>query len=716
MNGNILLSVLVFISSFLLFQLELIVAKIFLPNFGGSYMVWGACVVFFQAILLLGYFLVWKVFVKLGIKMVQMFYLSILILSLIAFPLTKIDLLFEAFKSSNLVFNVFLKLTITIGIVFLALSMTSVLCQYWASGIKNNKANVYNLFAISNVGSFAGLISYPFFIEPNLGLIEQQNIWALVFYGFIILYIISLLVLNIPKIKRPAIAVQATEGTPFKLIVKWLLFSAGGVVSFLAINNIMTTQIAPMPLIWMMPLAIYLLSFVIAFSGKFKSLVISKHLGIIISVALVYYFLSIVNSFTLIVDAIFYLSLLLVLTVFFHSKLFESKPEPLKLGEFYSYLGLGSLMGSLIVTWVFPIITNNYFEYFFALILVSLSMFESMTIEKRIANYFWPILIVMTFFAVPKWFHSTIILVGLVLAVVLVFVFLKLKNNHFHLLMVVVMIGFCSSWIETSWENKNYVLKHRNFYGISKVYDTPTARFLENGGTIHGGQILQDKTGKIPLVYYHPASPSAEIIKNFNGLKNMAIVGLGSGALATYCSEDQELDFYELDSYNETIARKYFPFIKNAKGSVQIIFGDARQRMQKLEKKYDLIIVDAFNGDTVPTHLLTAEAIKMYEDLLTENGVLLMHLTNRYVNLKQVFVNTVNMKSRTCYYKLDDKSGSKAFRSEWMGLIKKGSTGFDFEKYGWAVVSDNRSHPAKAWTDSYNYLLPYIEIKNLFKR
>ena len=716
MNRTLLLSFVIFISSYLLFQLELIVAKIFLPNFGGSYMIWGACMVFFQTILLLGYFSVWIIYRKFGIRVLQIIYFIVLIASVFSFPFKKIELIFEQLNTGNLALDVFLELAKTIGIVFFALSMTSVLCQYWMHGIKKDeKVNVYGLFAISNAGSFVALISYPFFFEKYTNLFLQQQLWSVIFYVFLGLYVFTFMLLKVPKakIKPSKNTIQKTSG---KLVFQWLLYSAGGVVLFLAITNILTQTIVPMPLLWVLPLAIYLLSYIIVFSGKFRSAFILRIVIYTIPVALTYYFLSTINSFSKTFDILFYTVLLTIMSLFFQIKLFEKKPENNNLGIFYIYMGLGGLIGGLIVIWLLPLVSINHFEYFLALIIVTLSLFKKIQVDKKAIKYLATIFIVFGFFLIPKIFSSALIWGALLLIFAMLYMCSKPYYKSFQIVLVVILISFLSPLIEASWENKNYILKHRNHYGVSKIYDTKTARFLVNGGIIHGGQILKDKTGKIPLVYYHPNSPSAEIIKKFDGLKKMAIVGLGSGALASYCSDNQELDFYELDPYTKKMAYKYFSFIKNSKGKIEVILGDARKEMQKSNKKYDLIIIDAFSGDAVPTHLITKEALQLYEDLLTKNGILLMHLTNRYVNLKQVFVNTVNMEQNDCFYKLDTKSGSKLFRSEWIAVINKKSSpfSFDFNKNEWSHININKSHPNKAWTDNYNYILDYVEYENLF--
>lgn len=706
------LSLLVFLSSFLMFQLELMIGKLFLPNFGGSYVVWGACIVFFQTALLVGYSSVYFVYHRFGIRTIQIVFLSGILLSFLAYPFHKVDLLFEAVQAS-LVASVFMELLTTIGMAFLILSMTSVLCQYWVQQLPaKNSRNVYQIFSVSNLGSFLGLLAYPILMEPYLGLQMQQEVWAIVYYLFAALFIYLLFKLRPEKTKTESSG-ATKQLSPTSEVIHWLVCSAGGVVAFLAITNMVTTEIAPMPLLWVAPLALYLFSFVLAFSGRIRAQRMSGMAIFILPMALIYYFRGVINAFPVIVDLLFYLGLLLYLLLFFHSKLYDHRPPPESLGKFYMLVSMGSLAGSILVTWGIPIFATNHLEYFVALALLAASLLKNGNFKLRLKELAAPVFVVIILLLMPRILAGFSIFIAVVLILLLMFLFKKWQERYGSVLLVIAMVGVFSPGIESSWENKNYRSKHRNYYGISKVYETKVSRFLDHNGTIHGGQILADEDGRIPLTYYHPNSPVAQVLKNQQNLKKVAIVGLGTGAMATFCGGGTTVDFYELDKDMGILAEKYFSFLGKSKATINFIWGDARKMLESSHKVYDLIIVDAFNGDAVPTHLLTREAMKLYSSRLSGQGVLLMHLTNRFIDLKQVLVNTMNMDKTDCYYRLDDQAGNKAFFSEWMSVVPKSFSGMDFKSMGWTKVSPVRIRPGQAWTDNHNFLLPYIDLKNL---
>lgn len=711
-SGHWPLSLLVFLSSFLMFQLELMIGKLFLPNFGGSYVVWGACIVFFQTVLLVGYSGVYFVYRRFGIRVLQIVFLTGLVLSFLAYPLYKVDLLFEAVQAS-LVVSVFMELVTTIGLAFLVLSMTSVLCQYWAQQLPDkDEVNVYHIFAVSNLGSFLALLAYPFLMEPYMGLQIQQDVWAIVYYLFAALFIYLLFKLKPEKTKTERSgAIKLLM--PTSEIINWLVCSAGGVVSFLAITNLVTTEIAPMPLLWVAPLALYLLSFVLAFSGRIRVKSLSGMVVFILPVAVIYYFLGTINAFPVLIDLLFYLGLLWYLLLHFHTKLYSHRPPTESLGKFYILMAVGSLLGSVLVTWAIPVFATNHLEYFLALVLMVATLTNFTEVKLSLAKFMVPIFVVFVLFLLPHIVAGFSIIIGAVLTLLLMILFYKWRENYGSVLWVIGMVGVFSPGIESSWENKNYKSKHRNYYGISKVYETKVSRFLDHNGTIHGGQILADEEGRVPLTYYHPGSPVAQVLKNQQNIKSVAIVGLGTGAMATFCGEGTTVDFYELDKDMGVLAEKYFSFIGKSKATINFIWGDARKMLESTNKKYDLIIVDAFNGDAVPTHLLTREALKLYGSRLTGQGVLLMHLTNRFIDLKQVLVNTINMDKTDCYYRLDNQAGNEMFFSEWMSVVPKAFSGMNFKSIGWAKVSPERARPGQAWTDDHNFLLSYIELKNL---
>lgn len=260
-----ILSLITFLAAFLLFQIEMIVSKILLPNFGGSYLVWGSCVVFFQAVLFLGYFFSYVILSKIRIRKYSLLYFCLSLLPLLCFPGKAFPQINAVNLSIPLVLNVFLHLIWTIGPVFFVLSTTSVILQAWlADSELEEKSNPYTLYALSNLGSFAALISYPFLFEVFFDLNQQLLLWRIMYFLLLGLIIWAVLAIKINR-ESKIIKILSLEGISRQDCLKWFLFSAAGVIMFLAVTNIITYEIAPIPLLWILPLCVYLISFVLNF-------------------------------------------------------------------------------------------------------------------------------------------------------------------------------------------------------------------------------------------------------------------------------------------------------------------------------------------------------------------------------------------------------------------------------------------------------------------
>jgi hypothetical protein len=713
-----LIKAITFISAFLLFQIEFIIGKIFLPNFGGSYLVWGACVVFFQAALLAGYLYAHYAVSLIGIPRYRFFHCIFVCTPLLFFPGKPLSMHGFSFDLP-LVIGIFLNLMLTIGPAFFVLSTMSIIWQAWlAQSTLPESKNPYALFAVSNLGSFLALLSYPFVVEFYCDLNWQQNIWRLSYLLMVILQFFAWKLVGIEKkeVRRHKDKTDIDRS----VIYKWLLYGAAGVIVFLAATNILTAEIAPIPVLWMMPLAIYLFSFVLNFKKRpWCPNWVTKGFYFIIAFSILFYFVSILRILPIIISLTLLLIFTFLLCMICQNRLYALKPvDTRSLTFFYLMISLGGLAGGLAATWIIPLISSVHLEYFLALLCLGLAYQISEWKKFHILKSSFLILCLLALL----FFGPKIILkikwAGLVVMILLFgTIYYNLRNQRIGLTLSIVAIILSINYTDPIWANEHYILSHRNYYGITRIFERNGVRFLSHDSTVHGAEYLNQKEKIIPLTYYHPQSPCAQLLGYDKSLKNIAVIGLGTGALATYLNPDQHIDFFELDPDILGIAKKYFTYLARATARVNYIIGDARISLENMEKQnYQMIIVDAFNGHSIPVHLITKEAILSYRNQLDPNGVIIFHVTNRYMDIKRPLIKTVFDSGAYATYKDDVDIYTGSFGSEWVAATwdkyqyKKLISGFN-----WRPVEKEYVASIRAWTDFYSTIIPFIKLENLVK-
>lgn len=706
-----------FLSAFLLFQIELIIGKIFLPNFGGSYLVWGGCVVFFQAVLLLGYSYAHVVLSRFPLERYRFSHAVIMFIPFVFFPGHLLALKFPIAGLPMMV-EVFLKLAITIGAVFFILSTMSIFWQaYLSSSDLPRKDNPYTLFAVSNLGSFLALLTYPFYMETQFDLYVQQNIWRV---GYILLVILNIWAIVLVKIKPSAkTAAEKTEPISWHTIFAWLLYSAGSVMLFLAVTNILTSEIAPMPLLWVIPLAIYLLSFVLNFKQRplCPQFMTRDFPGIAAFGCVLYFVVNglVISKFWQAAMLLFYL---FSVCMFCQNRVYHSRPHSRRLTFYYFIISLGGFFGGIFVSWIVPLISARPMEYFFATFCICLAfVIEHKAVKMKISfKQGAYILGVLILFFSSAWVSFRWKIFGvIIIAAGLIFLFQRLKKNPVGLLIAVLIPIILVDPLESQWVQRKYIYKDRNYYGIQKVFEHGGVRYLLHGTTIHGAQFQDPKMSFIPLMYYNPQSPAAKILIEEKNLRQVAMIGLGTGALTMYLKGPQTIDLFELDPKIYEIAQKYFTFLSRSPAQINTFFGDARLSLEnRSDRLYDLIIVDAFSGDSVPIHLLTVQALKTYKDHLAEGGTIVFHVTNRYLDLPQALLKSAHAAGASVVYKHDLDYISKVFRSDWAALTWDPAT---LQKlvgeHGWKPLFESKNKKLKPLSDEYSSLLPYLKIDQL---
>ncbi len=710
----ILLNLITFLSAFLMFQIELIIAKLFLPNYGGSYLVWGSCVVFFQAVLLLGYVFAHTILQRWGIKNYTKVHLGLLFIPFLFFPGHAIHVQSAAGSQLPLVLDVFLRLLITIGPVFFVLSTASLVTQSWlsASGLPQRQ-NPYALYAISNLGSFAALLTYPFFFEQALTNTQQLNVWRLLYVVLVVANVIMFQMVKPMQQENAKGEAEAKNSIPWPQTLRWLLLSAAGVMMFLAVTNMVTYEVAPVPLLWVVPLGIYLLAFVLNFKSKpWCPLWISKYIGAVLGMSVGLFFIIQKHFFPVPVTIMALGMVLFMLCMYTQQELIATKPNRGGLTLFYVMISLGGFLGGIVTTWIIPLVSTSTVEYLTGLLLIACTLKDQ---SQKIQPWVVVAMLVALLLALMVW--PKMVLAYHTLAVVLLFFVLSVCMGYLALRAKWIFIAFMAMLVlaapllESVWKNHTSIAKKRNYYGIYDVYDTPSGiRTIIHGTTLHGVQFVLPQRRSIPLGYYSPTSAVGEVlIKNIFEARHVGVVGLGAGTLALYASPVRSMDIYELDPDVYAMAKQYFWYLSLAPGDVRVMLGDARLSLLKNEDaRYDLFIVDAFGGDSVPIHLVNKDVVELYRRHLTEQGGLLFHITNRYLSLNGVIAHIA--KSLGGYAAIKDvPDGGANMRSIWAVLT------WDQGRYvrlvtqeGWTPIEAGQYPHMRLWSDDYSNILPII--------
>ncbi len=679
----LLLHAITFLAAFLLFQIELIVAKMLLPVYGGSYFVWGACLVFFQAFLLLGYLFVHLVTQKLGIRVYRKVQLAITFLPFLFFPghFLKLD---GADMTSFLAGDVFWRLLVTIGPVFFVLSTTGVALQMWlsASSLKE-KANPYALYATSNSGSLSALLTYPFFFEIVFDLFWQQQIWR---FGYLALAVFNVVLFS----KVPVEDACASESAPVQPIpgmhkVLWFILSAASVMLFMAVTNIITYSIAPMPLLWVIPLSIYLLAFILSFKAKpwCPAWISDNIFFFLVGGSLLFFLLKKKNFAAVELELFLFCVTLFVVCLYCQNQLVRHKPACDRgLTFFYLMISLGGFAGGVVTSWVMPLLSKSVIEYLLALTLIVFGAW--MVADERSAD------------------ESP-----------------GLTDRLRTVSLAVVPLLLCFFWVpELIGHNPPLVLfKKRNYYGVYEVREFNQIRTLAHGTTMHGAQIRIPGLELEPTSFFSRTSALGEILgsKSFN-FRDIGVIGLGVGAMANYTKPGQTMDIYELDPEMYKIARDYFTYLEHAQGKIDVLYGDARRSLgRRPEKKYDLFIVDAFGGDSIPFHLLTKEAIEEYRQHLNPGGILLCHISNRFVRLEPVMVGVAGVSGAQIGYRMT--SGRPyGIPSAWAIFTWDQAQFRDLvANQHWTPIAYQMKERHRVWTDGYSNILPVLDLEKIKK-
>ncbi|GAB4267171.1 MAG: fused MFS/spermidine synthase [Candidatus Rifleibacteriota bacterium] len=661
----------IFIGSFLLFLVQPMIGKMLLPSLGGAPAVWTTCMLFFQLTLLAGYFYAKKSIKHLGCEKQSVIHLLLMILGLVELP---VHINFSGVEKAfyNPISWLILKLLASIGFVFFIIAANAPLLQRWYSQTGQEKSHdPYFLYSASNAGSLLGLISFPFFFEPQFKLSTLGNIWSVIYV--IQVFLVFFCALSFwgekqkaetgeEKLKREFYASSVSLKSAFK----WAFWGFIPCSAMLAVTTHLATDIISGPLLWVFPLAIYLLSFILVFSVKdrYRRIDWDSYFFPMGTLIIIMYFFSFTDPAWYVVCLQF--TFLFLLCMSFHARLANDRPVVEHLNEYYFWMSVGGVLGGIFNGIVAPAFFKAQLEYMITIIIAVLAVCftprnqneKSVSILKEAAIIFAAFVILYGFaFLKELRTESYLNVFGFFGAFCLVWV-IHFFFKHPKTAGLMLMVG-CYSSISFLMTNQGVLFRDRSFFGILKVervqndgdpYD-PDLNLgsvqdifycLAHGNTLHGVERKVEVRPLFPLTYYSREGPVGDIFKLGNikrWAKKVGIVGLGCGTIAYYGRPWQQFDFFEINPAVIKIAtdKRLFTYLDRCAAKTKIIAGDARIMLERLpDSYYDLLIMDAYTSDSVPTHLLTMEAFRIYMKKLKPDGMLVLHLSNRYFKLDYV--------------------------------------------------------------------------------
>ncbi|HEY4140799.1 MAG TPA: fused MFS/spermidine synthase [Pseudolabrys sp.] len=664
-------TVAVFLSALLLFAVQPMFTRMVLPQLGGSPSVWSIAMVFFQTMLLAGYaYAHWLAKIERRIVPVIV-HVALLIAAGLTLPLAIAKGWGEP-PASGTEFWLLGLFAVSIGLPFFALAANNPLLQAWfvRTGHSDGK-DPYFLYAASNVGSFLALLSYPILIEPIFTVQMQSRLWSV---GFALLTLLivgcGFLLLRAPVHAQAAHEAPTTPKPSWRLVGRWVFVSAVPSGLLVAVTAHISTDIGAAPLMWVMPLSLYLLTWVLVFARKPvlpQSFVLLLQPAAIAGVIV----LLLTHSFALLVlNLLAHLLTFFIITMACHGELARTRPHPAHLTAFYVALSFGGMLGGLFAGLVAPYTFNWIAEYPILVFLAVLCRPPTpeawapverfvptfiFAIGRQINRWFWPVAVLVALALIlPAFFGFQIVYAdtGKLRTVVFTLAGLSIlfmRDPPKSALIVAVALSLIRLY--PTDEGRTDTL--RSFFGVNLIYETQDHNFrvIKHGSTLHGAERLLTDEGKPPegkpqpLTYYHAKSAMKQTIDSVRWRKGgpirVAIIGLGAGSLVCWIEPNENWKVFEIDPTVIMAARdpKRFTFVSSCKPDIPIVLGDARLTLAKEpDGLYDLIIVDAYSSDAIPIHLATQEAMTIYKAKLAPHGVVTMHISNRHLELESVVV------------------------------------------------------------------------------
>jgi hypothetical protein len=738
----------IFVSAVLLFSVQPLFTKMVTPVLGGTPAVWSIALVFFQAVLLAGYGYAHIIKTYFTHKMGVAFHLALMAIVLALFLPIRFDPSWGIPPQDGQALWLLIVFGASVGLPFFANAANGPLLQAWFARSSHPQAHdPYFLYGASNLGSMISLIAYPFVVEPSLTL-KEQSVWWMYGFGALAL-LIGVSVMLLSKAFR---AEQSTTLSsllpshvplPSQVTVRdgliWMLLAFIPSGLLVAVTAHISTDVAAVPLLWVFPLALFLLTFVFAFRNgneRFhKSLLMLRPLALVGLIAAMVFW----NGMPWEASIAIHLSFFFIVTMICHRELYNARPQADQLTAFYFYMSLGGVLGGIFSSLIAPVIFNSIVEYTLLILAAMLidpglaqrlrETSSTVLIRGVLAFAFTCLLVAGIMHVLPK--MSLTSQLGLQLGVIVTLIALafivSLKEVRLG-----VIAGSVAAFLPMLGLSDVVIERTRSFFGVHMVRQTEDGRghYLSHGTTIHGAEHYRDEKGQVltsrpvPMSYYYPGGPYQQALDSIRDVKGgkykrVALIGLGAGAMSCFAREGEVWDFYEIDPVVVGIALnpKYFRSVSECAPHSEIILGDGRLTLQKSDHKYDMIILDAFSSDAVPTHLLTAEAMKSYEAKLNTGGGIIFNISNRHLSLSAVIAASAKTSGMVAYQKMDeniDGTGDfyKTLKTRALiAIVTKDpeNLGALSRTNGWNKI--NVPENFRTWTDDYSNLIDAIKRK-----
>ncbi len=672
----VVVAIAVFLGAFLLFLVQPLIGRIIVPWFGGGAPVWTASLVFFQAALLAGYGYAAFVTRRLSPRAQAGLHLALLAASLITIPLSP-DPSWKPTGTAMPAPRILALLATTIGPTYVLLAAGGPLLQAWLA----RRGQVpWRLFALSNLASLAALVAYPFLVEPWLGLTSQRWVWSAAYVAYAALVGLlawqqwregaaASLAATAPAMEAAAPAGEA-EGRPWL----WIVLAAVPSALLIAVTEYLTRDVAPMPLLWIPPLVLYLATFVIWFDGNlpyYRPMWLATAALAIMAMAMAMMTSSL--TYRLMPNLMVYCSGLFLVTLFCHGELAALRPPPSRLGGYYLCIAAGGAVGGGVIGLLFPSVLPNAFD-----LEIVLAVAAAVLALRAVA------------------LGHTALVIGACAAASIAMAF--------------------AGWAGWSrYDNTRYdIAILRNFYGTLRVMDdkedTPDYyRQLTHGTIIHGTQMMAPDRRRWAVGYYRNESGIGRLIRSLpEGPRKVGVIGLGTGGLAAHSRAGDTYRFYDIDPAVVAVAGKYFTFLSDSPATIDVVLGDARLSLEREKRQgYDVLAVDAFSGDAIPLHLITLEAIDLYFEHLAPSGVLAVHVSNKFLNLPPVIERAAQARGLAIVMARDlDDEGT--IQSDWV-LLARHPALLDRPLIKPIIVPITTRPDWRPWTDDHVDLLRVLK-------
>jgi len=676
----VLWSATIFLSAFLLFQIQPMLAKMILPWFGGAAGVWATSLMFFQVTYLLGTYYAHLLVQRLRPAHQMWTHVLLLAASLFMLPVIPRDF-WKPIGDGYPAWRILGLLTVTVGLPFLLLSATSPLLQAWYVR-RRTGGRPYRFYALSNAGSLLALLSYPIIFEPRLSTRHQALGWSAGYVAFALLCA-SIAYRQRTGLDAPAPSRPISPPPGWGVQLLWVALAADASAFLLAVTNHLSQDVAAVPLLWILPLSLYLLSLILCFESTawYRRFFFLRLLAVALGGMAYALSPEFANAGPMLQVPLFCAGLFICCMVC-HGELVNLKPSSEYLTKFYLMISLGGALGGIFVSAIAPHVFRGFYELPVAI--AGCAVLLRIVLDRDPSTVF----------------HGK----GL-----------RLPSLVFTGLVGLLIVSLAVVTVRQSGKSR---LMERNFYGIVKVNDLPATehdpprRELANGTITHGIEILEAGRRDQPTTYYGPESGGALALQSARqrGPVRAGIIGLGAGTLAAYGRAGDHYTFYELNPLVIEIAGSQFDFLRDSQAQITTIPGDARLSLERQPPQdFDVLAVDAFSGDAIPVHLLTREAFELYFRHLNSNGVLAIHVSNKYLNLNPVVkavAESLGRRATTIVNPPDLKN--EVFTSTWM-IIGKSDAALASSSFPTETMVVQKKSGVRPWTDDYSNLFETLK-------